>query len=851
MHRTPIRSAVFLSLCFLAGVLSFLSVPQSLPPQSQPAMNSSTSGALSALRFWTRSRAYPEPDIPNDKFYRSYIRSKQDIRELLSSESSSAWEPIGPLNIAGRMISIAVNPLNPNTIYAGSASGGLWRSHTAGAGGDWHRVKTGFPVLGVMAIAINPIDTNILYIGTGETYGYERSIGGFVIRTTRGSYGIGILKSTDGGSSWTKSLDWSYQQQRGVQAIRLNPLNPSTIFAATTEGIYRSRDAGTSWTLVMDVPMGEDVVIHSADTTRVMVSCGNLGSPNAGVYVSLDAGDLWFGCTLPQFSGKTLLEPFAANPDVVFASVADSLTELEQGVVHGLWQTTDFGASWQRLHSRDVPLYQGWFSHFVAVHPTDSLRVVHAGVSLTKSYDGGRHIAFVSGVHADNHNYAHDPVDPEILYVVGDGGVYRSTNFGDTYVPLNNGLQTAQFYNGFSSSAQDSNVAMGGLQDNGTIIYYGNPSDWKWRIGGDGCWTAIDPTNDYVMYGEFQYNIILRSLTRGTSFATITNGMQNDFGAAFVAPFVLAPSRPTRLYSGRTDVYLTDDRGDNWYPTSSGGILDGNSVLSLVVAPSNFNIVYAGTAPTVTRAHIFRSTTGGGNWADVTDGLPDRYPMDIAIDPADPSIVYVVFGGFGSGHIFSSTNGGTTWSDVTGTLPDVPTLSIAIDPANTRHLYLGNDFGVYVSTDRGDSWNLFSDGLSDAVIAMDLSISPRDRRLRVATHGNGAYQRKLIHEGPVVAEEEPMLPSDFGLRPNYPNPFNPSTTIEYQMKVAGFVSIQVFDARGREVAVLVNEEKPAGSHSLRWDAGGLASGVYFVKMNVSDNSGRVQFRSAIKSLIVH
>lgn len=699
------------------------------------------SGAMEALTFWTRSRSYPGIDISPDRHFKAFKKMKMQLKK--STVDEFEWKPFGPHNVPGRMISLAVNPQNGNTLYAGSASGGLWRTYSADTGGNWERITTGFPTLGVMAIAIDPSDSSKMFIGTGEVYGFDQSIGGTVIRTTRGSYGIGILKTTDGGATWEASLDWKYYQQRGVQCLRMNPLNPNTIFAATTDGIYKSVDSGESWQNVLDVLMGQDIVINTADTNMVMVSCGNLGSPGTGLYRSLDGGENWDKVTgIPSYTGKTLMDMFGSNPDIVYASVADSLAGI------GLYRTNDFGDSWTLLYNNktniDVPRYQGWFSHWVAVHPNNLSEIVYAGVPIFKSNNGGFSFQEIGGPHVDHHNYTHDPFDPDVLYIACDGGVYRTDNFGESYQNLGYGLQTGQFYNGFSSSSSDSNLAIGGFQDNGVNLYSGAIGGWNHVIGGDGCWTAINPLNDNIIYGEWQRNNIMKSENRGQSFASATTGM-TDGNVAFVAPFVISPSHPSILYSGRSRIYKTTNGAGEWFATNNNIPLDGNPALSMAISATNPDVVYVGTAPIISEAHIFRTTDGGDNWVDVTRFLPDRYPMDITIDPNNDQTVYVVFGGFDSGHVFKTTNSGEYWQDITGSLPDIPTSSVTVDPLNSNHVYVGNDLGVYASTDGGLTWENFSTGLPEAVIAMDLNVSPSNRTLRVATHGNGAYQKPLIY----------------------------------------------------------------------------------------------------------
>jgi len=360
--------------------------------------------------------------------------------------------------------------------------------------------------------------------------------------------------------------------------------------------------------------------------------------------------------------------------------------------------------------------------------------------------------------HVDHHNFAHDPFNPDRLYIACDGGIYVTENFGESYKNISYGLQTAQFYNGTSSSPLDSMLALGGLQDNSTAIYNGT-NDWRTAIGGDGCWTAINSQDDNILYGEAQYNFINKSINRGYGFVEATNGMGDD--AAFVAPFVISQSNPNILYSGRTKIYKTVNAAEYWTATNQNNPLDGNYALSMAISFNNPNVVYVGTAPGVSKSHIFRTNDGGLSWDDITGILPDRYPMDITIDPQNDKIVYVVFGGFGSGHIFKSTDKGNTWNDISGILPDVPTLSIIVDPLNSDHLYIGNDLGVYTSTDGGNTWNSFNSGLPEAVIAMDLNISPTNRKLRLGTHGNGAYQIPLLYQfsGPYLQINADIYPN--------------------------------------------------------------------------------------------
>ena len=745
MHRT---------LMFVLGAIVFAGTLFLVLHLNPSSMNFKTkegergrSEALEALDFWTRSRAYPDIDIPPNKYYRAYQQSKLKHSFLpIALTAGSIWDPIGPLNLQGRALCVAVNPLNSNTLYVGTASGGLWRSFTAGMSGDWQQLQLGYAALGISSILIDPIDSNTIYIGTGEVYGYQTSVGGLVVRTTRGSYGIGILKTTNGGNAWTKSIDWSYDQQRGVQCLKFNPSNRHSIWAATTEGIFRSINDGSGWEQLNSTLLAEDIVINSLDTNLILASFGDLNSPGTGVYKSADGGSIWNIVTgLPPYTGKTLFSEYAANPQIVYASVADSTTD-----AGGLWRTTDFGDNWAHvLDATNLNLYQvqGWYSHYVVVHPSDSNQIVYSAVRRSKSNDGGQSFHDVATGYADNHGYAIDPNNPNVLYAANDDGIYRSSDFGDSYVNIGYGMQSGQFYNGFSCSASDSLLALGQSQDHIPGYRYLGGLDWDHRSASDEAgWTAINQWDDNIQYAVSRFGqSILRSTNRGSSFVTV---VYPGGTGAWNSPIVVSQSDQEILFMADTKIHKTTNSGTDWTNVNGDLELDNNPVLSLAVSATNPNMLCAGTAPMVTRSHVFVSTNGGTSWSDATKSLPDRYPIDMCFDPQSLSTVYLTFGGFGSGHVFKLTNFDSSWTDVTGTLPDVPTTAVVVDPLNSNIVYVGNDLGVYVSTDAGGTWSSFKEGLPDAVIVADLTISPSNRSLRVATHGNGIWERKLLNELP-------------------------------------------------------------------------------------------------------
>lgn len=811
------------------------------------------SGALQALDIWSMQRAYPEKLIPEQGLYDAFEYSKT-MNTNADNSGLDDWKEIGPHNIGGRTLALAINPLRPSTIYAGSASGGLWVSYTGGVGVTaWKQIKTGHPVLGVGAIAMHPTDTNVMYIGTGEVYGYQNSIGGLTIRTTRGSYGIGILKTTNNGLTWTKSLDWSQNQRRGVQVVRVNPLRPSTVYAGTSEGTYVSYDAGGNWTLINATTMVTDIVINRVDTNYIYLACGNLNSPGVGLYRSVNAGFSFDKMTsgLPStWGGKAIYSIFKSNPSIIYASIGNGSAT---GAGTWLCKTTNRGDNWTIVNTTDYATYQGWYSHFVGVDPTDANKVITAGIDIYKSTNGGTALEIKSDwaswyfgttpiggpegppnySHADHHCIEYHPTNPNIVYFGNDGGIFRSLDGGETFEGCNGSYQTTQFYNGFSSANMDSLYSIGGMQDNATAIYEGDLA-WYRTIGGDGTMTAINFQNNNIVYGAAQNLAVYRSTDKGETFNGVSiPGSANNTG--FLAPYILAPGNSNIMYAGRNVIYKSTNGGASTLTATNGGtpLAGVNAALSMAVSFTNPDILFVATAPVTARSRIFRTTNGGTNYTDVTGTLPDRYPTDLAVDPQNDQIVYSVFSGFGTGHIFKSTNRGSSWTDITNNLPDLPTTAIVVDHQYSNIVYAGNDLGVYSSTNGGANWSAFMTGMPESSVIYDLSIVRPNRKLRAVTHGSGNYERSMI-DGTVSVGNENEIVNSYKLHQNYPNPFNPSTTIKFDIPKNSFVNISVYDVSGKLIKQLLNANRNAGSYEVKFDAFNLASGVYYYRITTND-----------------
>ncbi len=813
-----------------------------------------------AMNYFGASRAYPGRSLPETGYYSAYKKSRERIDKTSEKLSSDIWYSIGPGNVAGRTLSVALHPENPNIVFAGSASGGLWKL-TINTAEDytWELIDTDYPVLGVGAIAINPRDPEEIYIGTGEVYSHHNAEGGRFIRTTRGSYGIGILKSEDGGGTWSKSLDWTYDQRRGIQDIRINPMNTSIIYAATTEGLYKSEDSGQTWLNINPVVMAVDIDIDPNRPDTVYVSHGNFESDGLGIYRTFDGGESWTKLSggLPaSWTGKTMLAVFESSPNIVYADISDCFTE--NGVI-GIYKSTDCGDTWQKISEHNSAGNQGWYSHFLRVNPVDNNKMVYGGVGITYSineyedyllYDSQSNFIWL-----DQHAYTNHPDDPECFYVANDGGVHRTFDGGYSYQSFIKNYVTAQFYPGFSSSRTDSIFAMGGTQDHYIYAYEGDPENWRSLGHSDGTYTAINQEDNNTVYGSSKKLAMYRSRQKGINWEPAS--VFDKPAVAFAAPYILVTSKI--LYAGTNKVYKSTDEGDNWTATNGGNTLNGNVILSLAALEGNPDVVYAATAPMQgdrimdyremdygnSRPGVFRTTDGGNTWSDITGTLPDRYYGKLAVSPDNPDVVYLPVSGFGTSHLYRSLNGGITWSDIDGgQLPDVPAHAVAVDPLNTDHIYFANDLGVWVSVDYGENWSEFKEGMPGAAIVLDLSISESNRKLRAVTHGNGVYERSLIYNGiPTgIDDNNPgKIPRDFLLEQNYPNPFNPETNIRFNIPVATDVKLIIYNLRGQLIRKLISGQYPAGDHTIKWNGTNdqgqkVGSGVYIYRLLAGTHS---------------
>jgi uncharacterized protein (TIGR03437 family) len=695
-----------------------------------------------------------------------------------------SWTPIGPqptnagtnFVTAGRVNSIAIDPRNNNTLYVGAAEGGVWKSTDGGA--TWKPLTDAQPSMANGAIALDPSNPDTVYVGTGEE--------NFAIDSY---YGAGILKSTDAGATWTNIVGPFLHAYIGGMAV--SPTNNQVLLCSSDMGIWQSRDGAATWALVLS-GTGTSVLF---DPTNGQIAYAALGMPfgafENGVYKSTDGGQSWHSMrgsganALPITNvGRISLAIAPSSPATLYAAYHN----YTDGSLMDIFKTTDGGNLWNPTHSPDIcqtytstGVLQGqcWYDMTLRVNPTNP-DVVFAGgqLSIIETVDGGATWVDVTSsgfnqqqaIHSDFHDLQFTP-DGGTLYVANDGGMYTTTDITDLQVnwtELNDTLSITQFYPGVAIHPSDIKMTLAGTQDNGLQRYDGNPS-WDYVNCGDGGYSAIDrivPSTAYTAC--VSGDIMDKTPDGGNTWTASQYGIDPNDRAQFVAPMSIDPSNSRTLYFGTYRIWQTRDGAGSWFPISpdlTAG--NGATITTIASAPSNPNIVYAGTSNG--KVQVTNNAMDGLNasWNDRTAGLALRTLTSITVDPIDSGTAYVTYSGFlnsnvkPSKHVFKTTDGGAQWTDISGNLPDLPVNSLVVDPDLPDTLYIGTDAGVMVTTNGGVSWASLGNGLPRVVVLSVLLHRPA-RILRAATHGRGVWDL-LIPLSSTSASSNPAIQS---LSPN-------------------------------------------------------------------------------------
>jgi Secretion system C-terminal sorting domain len=790
-----------------------------------------------------------DPNVYMDALEQAhYLQREARENWLAKGESLVQWEFAGPINVGGRVVDLEINPDNPNIIYAAFATGGVFKSTDMGA--NWFSIFDSLNVLTIGDVAIDQINTDIIYVGTGEANGGHNNFPGG-----------GVFKSTDAGNTWNFL---GLTNTTSIGRIIINPTNTDIIYLAAVgsyfspnpeRGIYKSTDGGNSWNqslFISDSTGAIDVVmdpnnpefLFAAMWERVRrPNSSHLFGPSSGVYRSTNGGDSWEhlgpSTGLPNSSSQNIgrigLAISKSNPNITYALYTNG------SIIIGLYKTIDFGDSWVNVDP-DGELGGGvggfsWYFGQVRVSPTNPDMIYVLDQGFMRSTNGGTSWNVSFQTHVDHHALAFNPTDPNWIIDGNDGGINISTNAGVSWGPQAD-IPATQFYE-IGLDANNPAKLYGGTQDNGTNrTQDGGLDNWQHIFGGDGFYVIVDHTNPDIIFAESQFGNLGKSTNGGSSFSNATNGINGSEPTNWSTPVVMDPNDANILYYGTDRIYRTTNSAGNWTAISDD-LTDGipgtrlGTVTTITVAPSNSNVIYAGTDD----SHVWATSDFGSSWTDISGVLPTRWVTRVAVDPVDENIIYVTFSGLKwrdpQPHVFRSSDMGVTWNDISSNLPDAPVNAFAVDNYDQSVLYVGNDVGMYVSFNTGGTWEFLGQGIPIVTVG-DIKIHPTENFLVAGTHGRGMYKINLDLVTGIETQGKEVISNSFILSQNYPNPFNPSTSIQYTVSNLQFVSLRVYDILGNEVATLASEEQPPGTYEINFNALLLTSGVYFYKLQAGD-----------------
>ena len=780
---------------------------------------------------------------------------------------------IGPAVMSGRISDMENHPTDPMILYAGSAGGGVWKSNDAGT--------TFYPIFddhaqSIGAVELDPNDPdNTIYVGTGEPWP-RNSV----------SIGDGLYKSNDGGNNWKRI---GLENSERIANIIVNPENSNEIYVAVLgalwsdsneRGVYKSNDGGETWEnilflnnstgcadLAMD-PSNPKILYASMWEFRRTAWSFNSGGDNSALYKSIDGGENWnkIHNGFPQGKlGRLAIGVSKSNPNTLYTVI-----ESEKNEDKGLYKSTDGGENWvQKNNDFGITVRPFYFSRIV-VDPKDENIVVKAGLYGSISKDGGETFENLGNMHADIHDMVFDINNSDIMYVGTDGGVYRSWNKGVTMEIVEN-LPLSQFYHISVDNEEPYNI-YGGLQDNGS--WYGpsfaaggiSAKHWNAVGQGDGFRVLRHPTKN-IIYSEMQgAENVWRYDVDNNLVKTIqplpVDGYE-EYRFNWNTPIETSKNNSDRLYIGSQYVHRSNDTGNTWEiispdlttndPTKqnqedSGGLSMDNSgaenhttIFTITESPINENIIWAGTDD----GNIQVTKNGGKSWKNVIGnvfGVPkNTWVYHIEASVHDENTAYVVFDGHTSGdmkaYAYKTNDLGKTWTNIIPNNDVIGfTRNIQEDYENPNLLFLGTEFGLYITINGGDRWSKFTKNVPPVAVHY-IELQSQTNDLVMGTHGRGVIiiddispLREINEENlsnklyffdrdKFEIQEFGGFSDSFGRETQFFGA-NPSLSCEIQYLLPkrhtfGKMSMEIQDMDGNKITTL-NPGKSKGINTVNW-----------------------------------
>ena len=689
------------------------------------------------------------------------------------------FREIGPANMGGRTDDFAVVESNTNIVYAGTASGGVWK--TVNGGITWKPVFDDQSVSTIGDVTVSQSEPDVVWVGTGEGNNRQSS-----------SWGNGVYKSMDGGATWTHM---GLANTHHIPRIVIHPTNANIVYVAAQghlwgpseeRGVFKTTDGGKTWDKVLYInadtgvndiamdPMNPDTLYASAYQRRRTAFGFNGGGPGSAIYRTTDGGASWKKLTegLPKTEmGRIALDVYRRNPNVVYALV--------ESEVSGIYRSDDKGEHWTKMSNTNPrPMY---FSQ-VRIDPNNDQRIWVAGVNMEYSEDGGKTFVQtrVTRIHVDFHAIWIDPANSDNMIVGCDGGIHFSRDAGRSW-DAREQIAIGQFYEVAYDMAKPYKVC-GGLQDNDSWC---GPSattntrgitneDWYTVAGGDGFYAQVDPEDPNTVYAESQDGNLVRRDLRSHEARSIRPREDDDhmprYRFQWNSPVAISKFDRKTIYYGGNFIFKSTDQGDDWKRISpdltnnvdrrtlsimgrkvedrtmlarNDGVAAWPTITTLSESPARVGILWAGTDDG--NVQVSRD---GETWKNVTANIPGvpkgTYVSRVLASAFDAGTAYVAFDGHRSDdfniYLYKTTDFGETWKPVTNGIPkNEGTLHVIREhPRNANLLFAGGEFGLYISFDRGEHWQELKNNLPRVPID-DIQIQPRDNDLILATHGRSIW----------------------------------------------------------------------------------------------------------------
>ncbi|UCC72535.1 MAG: glycosyl hydrolase [Gemmatimonadota bacterium] len=784
--------------------------------------------------------------------------------------------PIGPATMSGRIAAMDAVSEYPLTIYVGSASGGVWKSDDGGL-----RFEPIFDdyTMSIGAIRIDPSNPEVVWVGTGETW-VRNSV----------SVGDGVYKTTDGGDTWQHL---GLEDSERIARIEIDPLDGDRVYVCATghlwdanaeRGVFRTTDGGATWEKVLYIdedtgcsdlsmdPHAPNILYAGMWEFRRWPYFFNSGGPGSGLYRSVDGGDTWEELTvgLPEGDkGRIAVAVSPPRPTRVYAVVEAEET--------ALYRSDDMGATWEEMNSSMNVTGRPFYFAYVVPDPVDPDRVFKPGLLLTVSSDGGKSFSspFSSGgfdmgsVHSDHHAMWIDPNNNKDLILGTDGGVYFSYDGGIAW-RHSRGLPVSQFYE-ISYDMEFPYNVYGGLQDNGTWVGPSRksggimPADWDLLFSGDGFHVFVDPADPDFVYLEYQGGNLSRlqkSTGETKEIRPYPEEGETKLRFNWNTPIHVSQANPGTLYLGAQYLYRTRARGDSWARISpdlttndpqkqrqaeSGGLTTDNTtaenhttIYTISESPLNAEVIWVGTDD----GNLQVTRDDGANWRNVVRNVPGlprhTWVSHVEASRHDAATAYVTFDGHRAGdmttYLYRTRDYGATWESLVS--EDIEGFAFVVkeDLENRQLLFLGTEFGLYISVDGGQSWARYASDFP-RVAVHDLAIQPRENDLIIGTHGRGIYILDDIT--PLRGLTPDVLEADLTILPSRPavqligggegawfpgndqyvgrNPPEAASVVYYQKRrhIFGDMKLEVYDAEG-ELITTIPAGKVRGINRVDW-----------------------------------